>query len=201
MKKIALIFVLMPVLSFSQLNDAKTMLYAGFKYTNPYAGLHQISPIAGIYLKDKKNNLNNFEIHNFNFTRTPGSANTTFNLAYHKMIMLNKKSESRFQFGVGFGGSLFYNRYRRTPIYSSQFETKSTSTGITYSLKPLVNYRITDKLFIGFSPLFRFAETYLTFSEYKNPALPENQQKVTTMNFNTINPLRLNLNFNIGIRL
>lgn len=179
-----------------------------------------ISPIFGITLALKKTGdlhniaidrltynkeslmLYNNPLDSVNISVVGGYSNTRFNtgLSYHYVFRLNKRKAPSWFFGVGVGLGINYSLNKQNSLFAQYFpSTRHDLVGVT-SIKPVINYHISSRVFAGISVISGLFMQSISFDKTANPAYPINQQKTIsfeTFPFNYSNVLQ----FQVGVRL
>jgi len=132
-----------------------------------------------------------------------GERNTKlfFALRYEYNIALRKvAAEAKLQPYIGFSFRPYFERSMFTPLISSQFPTRENQLGVNFSIVPRINYNLKGNWYLDLNVPLQLTETNVNSLIRENPALPGEQRKTTTINFETL-PLHLFLRFGVGLRL
>jgi len=227
MKSIAIILTFVPFSLFSQLDSNKHYVYAGLNYTG-FSGAYDVSsvtfaetvrlvrPIIGLFALDKRNNINEFQISEFEFTSRDnytytydnagnsildgGSKNirSRLGLSYFKVIRLNKNRSQKFTYGIGLGTSLVYDRLKTIPNVSNSFPTRNLTFYNTLIVKPVFNYMVSSKVFMGASLNIPYLNQWLSYDKSDNPVVPIKEQNIASYGFNSL-PNYVSGQFTIGV--
>ena len=199
MKTFLMLLIIFPVCLSAQKEAGTKFIYSGLNYSPGIT--KQIAPILGFYLVDKKKNINDFQLNRINFDKS--AINTDFHISasYHKIIGLNKKSDSKFYLGIGLGVSLYCKYKANRPTLSSTFTSGSAAIGTVLSVKPVINYAFTKKLYLGISTDLGLVDQAIASSRYDNPILTAEQQRVTAFDTNILGLSNLNFDLTLGFKI
>jgi len=198
-KNLLIILLALPFSTYAQRAVQSQFVYVGLSYfPNSF---DRLSPIIGFYQVDQKNNINDFQFNEINFSKRPGITASSMSLSYHKIIGLNKKSTSKFYLGLGLGASLYFNQTARQPKTSTSFPSANTELGSVLSIRPVINYSFTERFFLGLSANIGLLDQSIASSRYENPAIPINQQKQTQILIDVYHPNYTSFNLILGFKI
>ena len=207
------------IFSYAQFEPSNFFLYTGANALRDINNgatrttLNQITPILGIYKVDKKRNINEFQFNEFRSTKyqrdlyiTNGSGLqeekiTSLSVSYHKIIGLNKKKESPIYLGLGIGTQVYFKHRNYINDSPSVFNRRTTKVGSLLSIQPVINYSLSQKLFIGASSSFYPLDLSATAQRTENPTVPQNQQSTYSLGMDYLNKREFNLQLIIGVNL
>lgn len=199
MKTFFIILLTLPFSLLAQKEVGSQFIYTGLNYS-PNT-VNQLLPIIGFYHVDKRNNLNDFQLNQIGYKKGPETNAVNLSCSYHKIIGLNKKSDSKFYLGLGLGASLYYFRAINRPLNPAIFLAANTKIGTVLSIQPTLNYNFTEKFFLGISANAGIVDQSISFARYENPNIPVAQQKQVQFPTRAFDLSKLSFNATIGFKI
>lgn len=221
-----LILIALPFTISAQILTERSFVNTGLAFVNHdydydavKSGKISVVPVFGFFKVDKKKNIDEFQVYDISFREVEyislippigfatqpasGSANRTFSIsaAYHKIISLNKKSTSKFHLGIGFGVLTFYDYLKTIPVVSTSFPATVSTVGIASSIKPVINYMISDRIFLGISTALYVGETTKRTHRIMNPAFTQPEERISYIETTFLTNNAFNLQMLLGINL
>ncbi|NOQ70703.1 MAG: hypothetical protein GQ574_01805 [Crocinitomix sp.] len=111
-----------------------------------------------------------------------------------------KKEDMKFKPSLGLAIRPYYSKSIFQPHLSTQFPSNQSDIGALVSIIPRITYDLNERWFIDLNMPVNLAEFKLHSNTYFNPALPKNQQTVTTLEFETL-PSQYLIRLGVGFRL
>jgi len=163
----------------------------------PERSIRTSQPLMGYLFSDSRANLNEILIKDLNLFTIDRTEYINFSnpilleekinyfsvaTSYHKTIKLNKEKAPKWFLGLGGGVSAYYTRYNTKPYISTYFPFTENKAGLQWSIKPLIQYSLSDRVFIGVSSLLNVMEQNIHVEKEENPGIPLSEQKTTSFN-------------------
>ena len=169
--------------------------------------------------KTKNNNFREIELTALNFNKEETTTKITdtttqligftnggniikalISLRYEYILVFNKTKDNRFSPSIGFAINPYYRSFNYRPIISTSFPTSEYYAGFRTFIIPRLVYFFNERIFLDLNIPLCFTDTYYEIIGEDNPAFPENQRKVTTINFNQF-PRIYSGRFGVGIKI
>ena len=199
MRILFIILITLPVSLLAQKEVSTQFVYTGLNYSPNKTS--RLLPTFGFYQVDKRQNLNDLQLNQIGYIKRSETNSANLSCSYHKIIGLNKRSDSKFYFGLGLGTNLYYAHTIFKPVNATAFPAANTKMGVELSVKPVINYSFTEKFFLGVSANTGIVDQMIVFSRYENPAIPIEEQKQVQYLAKAFNLRNFNFNVTLGFRI
>ncbi len=160
-----------------------------------------LHPVFGFQWRAAKGNFHEVQINQFNVTKdriedvTVDSLTSSYvivdaktiltniSLQYEYILNFRKKENARLVPGVGFGLNGYYYKSNYEPLKTNFLAQTNTDAGIRIFINPRLTYFFSGRFFLDASLPVCFSNMYMRSEKISDPAVPSNQQKLSTGNF------------------
>lgn len=115
-------------------------------------------------------------------------------------LFFKGNKDRRLKPALGFAGRPYYSSWKNVPAFSTAFTKAQSNLGVMLSIIPRVTYNLNDRWFLDLNVPFNFTDLRVSTRRNINPALPANQQSVTTIESHFL-PTEYLIRFGVGVRL
>ncbi len=189
--------------------------YLDYRSTN----LQILHPTIAYQCKTKKNNFREFELTGFSFAKNvertefrnnSGSSNVLLAgtkrvtsyiaVRYEYIFNFNKNKDKKLVPSIGIGINPYFRSIKDTPKVSTVYRTSESDCGFKTFIDPRLTYYFSPKFFLDVNAPLTIQDFDFKTSIDDNPAIPVNQRKITTIDFNVFHNIA-NLRIGIGLKI
>lgn len=123
-----------------------------------------------------------------------------FSFRYEYILKFNKGRDEKLNPSLGFGINPFYGLRKKTPTNTSDFEFQDQFFGADLNIVPRLTYNLSQNVYLDFSLLLSFANTYIQYSTLLSPLLSKSEQTIKEMLFTQF-PKTISARMGVGIKL
>lgn len=192
---------------------------SGNYFHNHSAYLQILHPTIAYQCKTKKNNFREFELTGFSvannmtsteFKNDSGNVNVLLagstllssyiSMRYEYIVNFNKNKDKKLVPSIGFGINPYFRSLKNAPKVSTMFQTRESYCVFKSFICPRITYYFSPKFFLDVNAPLNILDFAVVTTKDSNPAIPVNQRKITTLDFNMFHNMAI-LRIGIGLKI